>query len=119
MLPVLTSRPARWRVFPIQRGSLTVVATRWSVLAAQTCECKVGSAFTAIQPLTLYRFAEARWEEVPEPGAGNPQWPSWSHDGPSIWYWSSARGAVMRYLVRERRHEEMLSLKLDETTENG
>jgi Tol biopolymer transport system component/DNA-binding winged helix-turn-helix (wHTH) protein len=114
VLDLETGKAAR---FPDSEG---LHSPRWSpdgsVLAAVTCECKVGSAFAAMQPITLYRFAEAKWEELPEPGAGNPQWPSWSHDGKSIWYWSFAQGSIMRYLIREQRHEEVLPLRLDEAT---
>lgn len=75
-------------------------------------------ALAAVGPnpnrLMLYRFSEGKWKELP--GPDHASWPSWSHDGQSIWYYNPPRGAIMRCHLRENRHEEMLQLKIEEMT---
>jgi hypothetical protein len=46
-----------------------------------------------------------------------PSWPGWSHDSKAIWYVNRARGAIMRCHVRENRHEEMVPLRREDTTQ--
>jgi hypothetical protein len=64
----------------------------------------------------VYRFAERKWRELPGPGPGDTDWPSWSRDGTAIWYYDLRRGSIMRVHVRENRHEEMLPLRFEEMT---
>jgi hypothetical protein len=66
--------------------------------------------------MMLYRHAEGKWTGLPSPHSGSPNWPSWSHDGESIWYYDPTRGAIMRCHVREKRHEEIVQLKREELT---
>jgi DNA-binding winged helix-turn-helix (wHTH) protein/Tol biopolymer transport system component len=70
--------------------------------------------FIAGNELAIYVLSEGVWKKLPQPGPGGVDWPSWSHDGQSIWYYDSKRGAVMRCLVRENRHDEMLKLREEE-----
>jgi Tol biopolymer transport system component/DNA-binding winged helix-turn-helix (wHTH) protein len=102
-------------------GSEGLHSPHWSpdgsALAAVVWSRKGESGIaSAHQPLTLYHFAEGEWKELPNPGPGNPYWPVWSHDGKWIWYHDTVRGAIVRCLVRENRHEEMLPLKREEMT---
>jgi hypothetical protein len=63
----------------------------------------------------LYRFSDRKWQELPN--APQPaSWPSWSHDGKSIWCVNYEREAIMRYNLREQRNEEVLPLKREELT---
>jgi DNA-binding winged helix-turn-helix (wHTH) protein/dipeptidyl aminopeptidase/acylaminoacyl peptidase len=64
--------------------------------------------------LMLYHFSEGVWRKIPQPGVGDADWPSWSHDGESIWYYDQVRGSIVRYHARENRHEDMLKLKVEE-----
>ena len=66
--------------------------------------------------LTFYRFSEGVWKKPPHPGPEVSDWPSWSHDGLSIYYYDTRRSAIMRFHVRENRHEEILQLKMEEMT---
>jgi Tol biopolymer transport system component len=64
--------------------------------------------------LMLYRFSERTWREFPSPGF--PSWPRWSRDGESIWYYNLRHDSIMRFRIRESRHEEILKLKSEEMT---
>lgn len=87
-----------------------------STLAALTAPLKRGQA-VARRPLMLYRFSEGNWQELPD--AVQCSWPSWSHDGQSIWWVNYGRGAILRHRVRENRHEEMVQLRREEMTGAG
>ena len=66
--------------------------------------------------LRLYHSSDGRWQSLPSPGPSCSDWPSWSHDGRSVWYWDFLGGAIMRCRVSENRHEQMLSLNGEEMT---
>ena len=66
--------------------------------------------------LVLYRFSEGVWKRVPHPGPGEPHWPSWSHDGQSIWYYNFVREEIMRVRLSDNRHEVIAPLKVAEMT---
>jgi DNA-binding winged helix-turn-helix (wHTH) protein/Tol biopolymer transport system component len=70
--------------------------------------------FVAGNELAIYVLSEGVWKKLPHPGPGAVSWPSWSHDGQSIWYYDSKRGAIMRCLLRENRHDEMVKLREEE-----
>jgi eukaryotic-like serine/threonine-protein kinase len=67
-------------------------------------------------PLMLYRFSQGKWAQLPHPGSAHAAWPSWSHDGKSIWYYDFARKAIMRWHLSQNRQEEMAPLRFEEMT---
>ena len=100
-------------------GSNGLHSPRWSpdgsALAALGWPLGRRGEVERIRPLMIYRFSDRKWQEP----TNNPQavaWPSWSHDGKSIWYADYAGGAIMRYWVREDRHEVALQLGREEMT---
>jgi DNA-binding winged helix-turn-helix (wHTH) protein/Tol biopolymer transport system component len=100
-------------------GSEGLYSPRWSpdgsALAAVVAPFRRGPE-GKIQSLMLYRFSEGKWTELPD-SPMQPSWPSWSHDSKSIWYVNRARGAIMRCHMRENRHEEMVPLRREDTTQ--
>lgn len=65
--------------------------------------------------IALHRFGSGVWNRFPIPsGERGYGWPAWSHDGESIWYWG--HGSVVRYRVRENRHEDVMTLEAGEWT---
>jgi hypothetical protein len=66
--------------------------------------------------LALYRFAEGKWQDLPNIPQRAAAWPSWSRDSKSIWYINYEGGAIMRYHLREQRNEEVVPLKREEFT---
>jgi Tol biopolymer transport system component len=64
--------------------------------------------------LMILRVSDGVWRKLPD--ATSCGWPSWSHDGTAIWYFSWRDEAIMRYRVREDRNERMLPLPRLEMT---
>jgi Tol biopolymer transport system component len=66
--------------------------------------------------IPLYRFSEGTWSELRCPGPGKPDWPSWSRDSQSIWYWNVTREEIMRVQIREERQKVIASFKVKESS---
>ncbi len=66
--------------------------------------------------MLLYRFSDPGWKKLPNPGPGDPNWPSWSHDSQSIWYYNYTRQEIMLVRLRDHRHEVIAPVKVDEMT---
>jgi Tol biopolymer transport system component len=64
----------------------------------------------------LYRFSDASWQKLPNPGPGGPNWPSWSRDSQSICYYNYTREEIMRVRLRDNRHEVIALFKVAEMT---
>jgi DNA-binding winged helix-turn-helix (wHTH) protein/Tol biopolymer transport system component len=62
--------------------------------------------------LALYRFSEGVWKRPPHSGVAD--WPSWSHDSQSIWYYDLVGSAIVQFHIRENRFEDVLPLKIEE-----
>jgi Tol biopolymer transport system component/DNA-binding winged helix-turn-helix (wHTH) protein len=115
--------PSWLRMVDLQSGGVTkfpggerLHSPRWapdgSALLAMFASYNPGDHGT----LRIYHPSDGKWQSLPTPGSWATEWPSWSHDGRSIWYYDFVRGAIMRCLVRENRHEQMVPLNVGEMT---
>ena len=66
--------------------------------------------------LAVFRFADGAWKKLPHPGPGGPDWPFWSRDSQFIWYYNYTREEIMRVCLRDKRHEVIAPLKVEEMT---
>jgi Tol biopolymer transport system component len=108
------------RVIDLKTGEVTkfpgsdgLFSPRWSPDGSVLFALPAKGGADGRRSLMLYRVSRAKWEE-----SGNafaPTWPAWSADGKSLWYYSYGK-AVMRFHVRENRHEQVVPFKLDGMT---
>lgn len=64
----------------------------------------------------IYRYSDGGWRNLPGPGPGDTDFPSWSHDNKTISYYDARRGAIMKCEVQTNRHVEVLRVNFAEMT---
>ncbi len=110
-LRVLNLETCELTKFP---GSDGLFSPRWSPDGSTLAALPGTYTSPEGRPFMLYHFSTGKWEEVMRPGF--PNWPSWSHDGTSLWYWDLLKSTITRFDLRTHRHEDVAPLRAEEMT---
>lgn len=114
------SEPVSLRVLDIDTGEITefpdsdgLFSPRLSPDRSRLLALAFGRENDRIR---IYRFSDGAWSKSTSPGPGVPDWPAWSRDGESIWYYNVGRSEIRRHRLRDDRDELVLPLKVTEMT---